>query len=303
MTAQAYDSDCLSDPSNGSLETLIDRLSQTMGEVSSLPTVTLQITHLADDPNASAEDLLEVIRRDPALAMRLMRTVNSSYYAIREKVTDLKQAITLRGFREIRNLAWTAYVSPLFRGSYGYRQYTRRGLWSHMVGTAMIAQRIAVSSRSVRPQEAYLGGLLHDLGIILIDQYLHKRFCKIIDALTEETPLCEVERGVLGFDHTAFGEHVAAKWKLPEHLTKAIGCHHSPDGYEGPHREMVCTVSLADCLCQLKGFPPLGVHNTQVPAAQLFAELGLGKEQVASIAAQLDEILEAAEEMAGFQLW
>ena len=303
MSAQACDSDGLSNPCNASLETLIDRLSQTMGEVSSLPTVTLQITHLAEDPTASAEDLLEVIRSDPALAMRLMRTVNSSYCAVREKVTDLKQAITLRGFQEIRNLAWTAYVSPLFRGSYGYRQYTRRGLWGHMVGTAMIAQRIAVSSRSVRAQEAYLGGLLHDLGIILIDQYLHKRFCKIIDALTEETPLCDVERGVLGFDHTAFGEHVAAKWRLPEHLTKAIGCHHSPDGYEGPYREMVCIVSLADCLCRLKGFPPLGVRNTQLPAARLFAELGLGKEQVAAIIAQLDEILEAAEEMAGLQLW
>ena len=302
MTAQACHSDYLNNPSDPSLKTLIDRLSQTMGEVSSLPTVTLQITHLADDPAASADDLLDVIRSDPALAMRLMRTVNSSYYAIREKVTDLKQAITLRGFREIRNLAWTAYVSPLFRGTYGYRSYTRRGLWSHMVGTAMIAQRIAVSSGRVRPQEAYLGGLLHDLGIILIDQYLHKRFCRIIDALTEGTPLCEVERGLLGFDHTSFGAHVAAKWRLPEHLAKAIGCHHSPDAYEGPHRAMVCTVSLADCLCQLKGFSPLGIGNRRMPAAQLFTELGLGKEQVASIVAQLDEILEAAEEAAGFQL-
>ncbi len=302
MTAQVCDSECQSNRSNPSLETLIDRLFQKISEVSSLPAVTLQIIDLAEDPDVGAEDLLEAIRSDPALAMRLMRTVNSSYYALRDKVADLKQAIALLGFDEIRNLALTAYVSPLFRRTGGHRGYTRRGLWSHMVGTGMIAQRIAEESGRVRPQEAYLGGLLHDLGIILIDQYLNQRFCQIIDTLTEGAPLCDVENSILGFDHTVFGEYVAARWNLPEHVTKAIGCHHSPDAYEGPHRQMVCIVSLADCLCQLRGFPPLGVPNTRVPTVQPFNELGLGKEQVTAIVAQLDDILQSADEMAGLQL-
>jgi HD-like signal output (HDOD) protein len=302
MAAQACASDCLNNPSNPSPETLIQRIFQSISEVSSFPAVALQITHLVEDPNTGSEDLLEVIRSDPALAMRLMRTVNSSYYTLRDKVADLKQAITLLGFRGIRSLALTACVSPLFQQTAGYRQYTRHGLWNHMVGTGMTARLIAKTCGKVRPEEAYLAGLLHDLGLILIDQYLHKRFCRIIDALTEETPFWEVERRILGFDHTALGQYVATKWNLQEHLTKAIGWHHWPDQYEGPHREMVSVVALADILCHLKKFPPLGIRNTQMPPVQLFIDLELGKQQVALIVAELDEVLGAADVMASAQL-
>ncbi len=302
MTAQARDGNCLNNPSDPSPETLLGRVFEGISEVSSLPVVALQIMHLAEDPTTGADDMLEVVRSDPALAMRLMRTVNSSYYTLRDKVADLKQAITLLGFREIRNLAMTAYVAPLFRQTAGYGQYSRRGLWNHMVGTAMIARLIGETSRQVGPEEAYLGGLLHDLGLILIDQCLHKRFCRILDALTEETPFWEIERRILGFDHTALGEYVARKWNLPERLSKAIGCHHGAARYEGPHREMVCAVALADVLCHMKAFPPLGVRSTQMPPAQLFTELGLGRQQATLIAAQLGEVLVTADAMAGAQL-
>jgi HD-like signal output (HDOD) protein len=86
--------------------------------------------------------------------MRLMRTVNSSYYALREKVADLKQAITLLGFKEVRNLSLTTYVAQLFQNTEGYGVYSRRGLWNHMVGVGMVARVVAQSCRNVAPQEA-----------------------------------------------------------------------------------------------------------------------------------------------------
>jgi HD-like signal output (HDOD) protein len=301
MTTQSCDSNSPNNPFSPSPQALIDRVYYSISEVSSLPVVALQVVRLADDPTTGSADLLDVVRSDPALATRLMRMANSSFYMLREKVSDLKRAITLLGFTEIRNLAFTAFVAPLFRQTADHGAYTRHGLWTHMVGTGMVAHLIAKTCGTIRPEEAYLAGLLHDLGLILIDQYLHKRFCKILDVLTGQTPTWEVERSVLGFDHASLGEYVATRWKLPDHLTQAIGYHHWPDQYQGPHREIVCAVALADSLCHLKNCPSLGIRNTQTPPIQLFIDLGLGKQKGALIAAQLEEVLKAAELMASAQ--
>ena len=279
-------------------EELLQRLFARIGDVSSLPAVALQIVQLADDPNTGADDLLDAIRGDPALAMRIMRTVNSSYYALDQKVADLKQGITLLGFNEIRNLALTAYVAPLFRESEKHRDYTRAGLWNHMVGVGMVARYIAGLVRSVPPQEAYLAGLLHDVGLVLIDQYLHRSFCRIVDLLTEQNRLCDLELKLLGFDHAALGQFATEKWHLPEHLSVSIGSHHAPEEYSGPHRNIVYVVALANFFCHLKDLTSLGVRNVETPSPDLFSELGIHKRQMAEILAGVDEILRAAGVMA-----
>ena len=291
-----------SDAARPARHTFTKDLFARIGKISTLPGVALRIINVASDPATGAADLLDAVRSDPALAMRLMRSANSSYYALKEKVADLKQAIALLGFEEIRNLALTAYVAPLFRQTSGYLGYSRRGLWDHMVGAAMAARLIAESCRRTRPQEAYLAGLLHDVGLILIDQHLHQPFRGIIDALTEDTPLCELEASVLGFDHAELGQYVAARWNLPDHVTAAIGCHHAPDQYQGPHRDMVSVVALADFLCHRRGLPPLEISRTHVPAAPLLAELNLNRQSFSQIMEKLDAVLTAAGELATMHL-
>ena len=283
-------------------EELLQRLFARISEISSLPTVALQIVQLADDPNTGADDLLDAIRGDPALAMRIMRTVNSSYYALEEKVADLKQGITLLGFNEVRNLALTAYVAPLFRESEKYRGYTRDGLWNHMVGVGMVARYIAGLGKNVPPQEAYLAGLLHDVGLVLIDQYLHRQFCRIVDLLTEENRLCDLELKLLGFDHAALGQFATEEWHLPKHLSVSIGSHHAPEEYSGPHRDIVYVVALANFFCHLKNVTSLGVRNVETPSPNLFAKLGIHKQDVGAILARVDEILKAADVMALLQM-
>ena len=279
-------------------EELLQRLFARIGEVSSLPAVALQIVQLADDPTTGADDLLDAIRGDPALAMRIMRTVNSSYYALDEKVADLKQGITLLGFNEVRNLALTAYVAPLFRKSEKHRGYTREGLWNHMIGVGMVAQHIAGLVKNVPPQEAYLAGLLHDLGLILIDQYLHRSFCRIVDLLAEKNRLCNLELQLLGFDHAGLGQFVTQEWHLPEHLSVSVGSHHTPEQYSGPHRNIVYVVALANFFCHSRDVTSLGVRSVETPSPELFAELGIHKRDVAALVARVDEILQAADVMA-----
>ena len=209
MPRQAPNPRAIDDPQHAPAEVLVKRLFARIGEVSSLPMVAVRIIEVAGDSTAGAEDLHRAIQFDAALAVRVMRTVNSSYYSLSNRVADLKLAIALLGFKEIRNLAITAYVAQLFKRAAGHGTYTREGLWNHLIGVGTVARLIAQTCRKVPPQEAYLAGLLHDLGLILTDPYLHKPFCKVVDALNEETPICEVEREILGFDHAQLGEFVA----------------------------------------------------------------------------------------------
>jgi len=281
-----------------STEALITRLFTRMTEVSSIPDVALTIVRLANDPTSEAEDLFSAIRQDAALAMRIMRTVNSSYYGLPRQVADLKRAITLLGFEEIRNLVFSAYVADLFRKTGGHGTYTRRGLWRHLVGVGAVAKLIARTCGGVPPQEAYLAGLLHDVGLILIDQYLPRPFCRVVDALDRDAPICEVERKILGFDHALLGAFVAARWQLPEPLTAAIRYHHDSNEYDGPHGAVVHVVELANVFCHRKGCTALGVRSMDLPSPRIFAGLGLQEEQVARLWEQVDETLEAADAMA-----
>lgn len=302
MSTQACETKPASSRRDPARAEVIDRVFQKIGDVSSLPSRAGEIIELAEDSKADAEDLIEVIRSDPALAMRIMRTVNSSYHGLRQTVGDLKQAVTLLGFQEIRNIAMSAYVAPLFRETSGYGAYSREGLWKHMVGTGMVAQHIAKISGRVNPQEAYLAGLLHDIGFIMIDQYLHRPFRRVIDGLTPETPTHQVERETIGFDHAELGEYVAVKWQLPQHLCDAIGHHHHSDDYDGPHGDMVHTVALGDWLCAFKQLPSLGIVTSSPPPGELFAELGLDRDHVTAIISDLEEVLGRAHIMAQSQL-
>ncbi len=279
-------------------EALIERLFKRISEVSSLPAVAIRIIEVANDSTTGAEDLHEAVQFDAALAMRIMRTVNSSYYALQNKVADLRLAITLLGFKEIRNLAMTAYIAQLFKKDAGYENYSREGLWNHLIGVGTVSRLIAETCGKVPPREAYLAGLLHDLGIILIDQYLHQPFCRVVDTVDEETSICQVEHDILGFDHTQLGQFVASRWNLPEHLTTSIRYHHTPLDYDGPHRDMVYVVTLANLFCHAKELTSLGVLNTQVPPAEVFTGLGLDKQRVSLIWEQLDDALKAADIMA-----
>ncbi len=302
MTVETFDSRDRAQVPEDTPEELVSRFVARISEVSSLPDVAVRIVRLVDDPKTCADDLSTAVRSDPSLAMRVMRTVNSAYYALDKKVADLKQAVAILGFREVRSLALTAYIASLFRSAEGHGRYTRQGLWAHMVSCGMVARLIAESSGRVGPHEAYLAGLLHDLGLILMDQYAHAAFCRIVDEVAEDRPSIELEREVLGFDHAALGQAVAHAWHLPEHLAQAIGHHHAPENCPEEHRPLAAAVAVANFLCHRQDITPLGVANVGMPSAAAFAEVGVGKSELATVAQALEETLKAADVMALVQV-
>jgi putative nucleotidyltransferase with HDIG domain len=276
----------------------LERLFSRIGDVMTLPASAQRVLRLTDDENASGDQLREAIQSDPVLVARILRRLNSSYYALSQKVSDLKTAISLLGLREIRNLALTVFVSRFYDGGTGHATYKRENLWAHCVGVAVAARLVSRVCGRGAPEECYVGGLLHDIGLILLDQTLKRHFYKVIDEIDTSTPTYIVENRILTFDHALLGGFVARKWNFPDAVADAITFHHQPWCYSGTHKDTVHVVAVANYLCSRTGLTSLGVHNVDAPPDEVYAGLGLDQVTLAIIWDELDTALDKATALA-----
>ena len=125
------------------------------------------------------------------------------------------------GFTQVRNLALTGYAARMFKSDGVYREFSREGLWKHLVAVASTSRLVAQQCGYESPDEAYLAGLLHDVGLVLIDQHLHRHFKLILDEIDAATETTAAERGRLPFDHTELGEFVVRHWDFPPQIAAA----------------------------------------------------------------------------------
>lgn len=276
----------------------LEKLFARISDVATLPRVAQRVLEITHDESSRPSDLCDVIRYDPALMARVLRRVNSSYYGLRHRVADLNTAISLLGFHEIRSLAITVFLSRMFDRPSGHASYSREGLWTHCVAVAVTSRLVSNVSGAAKPEEAYVAGLLHDVGFILLDQHLKRYLQRIVEALDEQTPTTEVEQRILTFDHAQLGAFVTAQWNFAPQITDAIGYHHQPQGYLGSHRDLVYVVAIANYLCSQSGWTSLGVHNVARPHESVFAALGLDDVAMALICEELPEVLARAETLA-----
>lgn len=275
----------------------IDQVMSRFTEVSTLPHIATRVIKVANDPSTGAADLRAIVESDPALSSRIVKCVNSAAYALRFRINNLQRAISYLGFKQVRNLAITASVSELFKSNDPIGPYRRNGLWRHMVSVAVCSRMIAARQKFPMFEEAFLAGLLHDLGIILEDQYCHDGFVKILDAVARPDPsqegtppLVQAEQRVLGFDHTLLGKRLAMQWRFPPEVCDAIRFHHHYGNYRGEHGAILACVVLANMICTLKGISAVGVRLL-TPAVQAVEDLKLTKEDVKVLVDDLDHEL------------
>jgi putative nucleotidyltransferase with HDIG domain len=248
---------------------------------------------VAGDPASGAVDLKEVIETDAALSARILRCVNSSAYATRTKITSLQQSIAYLGLNQIRNLAVTASVSELFKKDDRIGPYCRSQLWRHLVSVGICSRLIAMRRKMNDFEEAFLAGLLHDIGIVLEDQHTHGQFVAVVRSLDATKTLAQVERDYLGFDHTALGAKVAANWGFPEPVKASIRYHHASAAYRGEHIDIVRCVEVANLICTLKGIPSVGLKLVKLSQPAVTG-LSLTKDDITVLAEDLDRELVAS---------
>jgi len=272
----------------------LDQVLRKVDGVATLPHVALRVTEVANDPEAGAYELKRVMESDIALSTSVLRYANSSLFPTRTEVTNLQQAIAYLGMSMIRNLAVTAAVGQLFTRDMTVGPYRRAGLWRHLgavgIGARLIAKRCGIDAF----EDAFLAGLLHDIGLVLEDQHCHDAFRTVMLSLDETSSLIDVEQSELGFDHTMLGERAVKGWGLPTVVQAAGRHHHDSTAYAGTASKIVNCVEVANYLCTARGTPSVGLKLIEASQAAL-DELSIAKEDIFMLSDELGKELAASE--------
>jgi putative nucleotidyltransferase with HDIG domain len=278
-------------PADGGKPLLTVVLGQ-IDDVSTIPEMAMRFLQAANDRDATVEDLQKLLTSDPAIAARVLRLVNSSAFSVRQKITNLHQAVAYLGAKPIRDLAVAISVNELFRVRGSLGSYSRTALWRHMVSVGICARLLAGRLGFPDGEDFFLAGLLHDIGIVLEDQYAHQQFCQVLRSAIAGKTLTQCEHEYLGFDHTALGQRVAERWKFPEAVQAAIRHHHDSTRCDGEHQRVVRCVELANVLCAAQGSTSVGINLLKTATPESLG-LALGKEDLDALARSLNQELAA----------
>ncbi len=247
---------------NGSrLEAVVSRIKT----LPTLPTVVTRLMQVVDSPTASAADVSKVIASDQALVAKILRIVNSAFYGLPRRVSTLTQATVVLGMNAIKNMVMSVTIFNTFRSDASANEFfSREQFWNHSLGVAAANKVLARHLRYPVPEEAFMAGLIHDIGKVALDQYMHPSFQKVVRLVQEkQIPFRKAEIEVLGVDHSELGSWIAEKWNLPLQLVEAIGLHHAPaQARKSP--KLTAMVSLADMIARQEelgfGGDPFGVE-------------------------------------------
>ncbi|MFH2091318.1 MAG: HDOD domain-containing protein [Pseudomonadota bacterium] len=223
----------------------------------SFPQVAAKLLEAFRDDTASLEDLSKIIETDPGLSIRILEIVNSAMYGLARKITILSEAMVYLGLNEIKKLAieMTVFDKLFKRGRSS--EFDRLLFWRHCLGVAVLSSQIAKATHYPEPEEAYVAGLIHDLGKVFLDIQGRKNYGEFILQLPTSTDqVIENERGFIGMGHDDIGAYLCSVWKLPEKLIKVVKYHHQSFGHLNLPKEekhLISIVSLADFLCWTQG--------------------------------------------------
>lgn len=243
----------------------IDTLLSEVVTLPSMPVCLSRITELLEDPNCSMQDVGRAISTDPSIAMKTLRLVNSAYYGLGQEVTSVEHAVVLLGSRVIKNLVLTATVFNVIQGS------AERFL-NHCVAAGVAMRCLAefghLHSTFENPNEAFVYGLLHEIGQIVISEYLPAEY-REVDQMVHNQGIAwqAAERRIIGVDHAEVGSRLAQNWRLSDSVVQALAGQYDLTKCAPEYRTIAANIATANYLTAAAGF-----------ASKPYAHIGLNQE-------------------------
>ncbi|MBA4038883.1 MAG: hypothetical protein C0468_00875 [Planctomyces sp.] len=289
---------------NAAREQVVSTAVREISHIATLPEITMRIIQLVEDPTSTAQDLHNIIAKDPALCTRILKVVNSAFYGLPGQIGSINRAIVLLGLNAVKNIAIAASLSKLFKGGQLTPNFSAKDLWVHSVavaaGTKMLADRLKLGLSD----EAFLAGLIHDIGIMVELQYDRNKLVEVVERCAPEpdstapaSDFLATELQVFGATHQDFGTALCDKWKFPRSFAFVTGHHHAPLELAPETRLLTCLVHVADRLAAdtTNGFR-LDLPDTTISPA-VFDELKLSNSDIDEVRTKLPEQLDAARTM------
>ncbi len=215
------------------------------GKLPSFPQVAAKLLEISGDESTSLEDISKVVETDPGIAARVLEIVNSAMYGLQRQIKALPEAVVLLGFDEIKKLSIGMTVFQGLFASGKSKKFDRIHFWRHSLSVAVLAMEIAKKIKYPHPEEAYIVGLLHDIGKIFLDIRGHENYGEFIHAAaTSQDNMVEQERKMLGLGHDDIGAFFCSLWKLPESIVLGVKYHHQRFDPRDLSRDEVLLISI-----------------------------------------------------------
>lgn len=195
-----------------------------------LPAVAIQVVRITSNPNSSAKDLMDIISPDVSLTTKLLKIANSPFYGLSREINSLQHAVTILGFKEVRNLVLSTVVFDSFKNIRENAKFDIKKFWKHSFICGLTSNIIAAELKETS-NEFFVAGLIHDIGKLVIYIALPTEFLKLIDItgpLKLKFTAFQAEKEIIGMTHDEVGMGLLKKWSFPESLSNAVGFHHRP---------------------------------------------------------------------------
>ena len=230
------------------------RLVQRIVDLPTLPIIVPQVLRLVEDHRASAGDLAKVIGSDQALTSRILRLANSAFYGFRREIITINHAVVLLGFDTVKSIVLAATVFDTLTDGDVVSNFDREQFWLHVGSVAAAARRIARSLRAVDAEAAFVGGLLHDVGKVVLDRFFHRRYAEAARRATNDPCLIrQAETALFSVNHAEVGRWLTERWRFPAAIVEPVAFHHRPAVSSPDSRGLVSIVHLADIVTRNAG--------------------------------------------------
>lgn len=232
---------------------LRDRILLKLKSLPAMPQVVLKAQQVMRNSKLGMRHLAQVIEKDPAMVVNILKTANSAYYGVTGNISSIQNAVTLVGGRVVEEIISMSIASGFLDRTLDGYALEPRAMWKHSLAVAFGSRIIAGKKIQGLGSNAFLAGLLHDVGKIILDKYIFERKEMFEEFLADGQQIfLSAESKILGFDHSQIAFEMCKRWNIPNDLITAIRFHHYPS--RSNKNKLAYIVHVADCISILSGF-------------------------------------------------
>ncbi len=254
-----------------------------------LPATAQKVLGQMNDPDVSIEKIKKIISTDPGLATKILKVANSAFYGGYSNIQNLTQAILRLGLNAVRNIV----VATSMKNVYKRFGLAEKLLWEQMIGSALASCLIAKSTRAADPEDAFIGGLLHDVGKVVLNNEFQEDFAKVMERVYNEgTPYAEAEKEHFDFTQRQVGASLVKKWGFPESIEQMLNTFDNQEDLSKDRglTNLVAIVKLSDKLCQKYGVGWRKAYEDEVDFGNLPETIGIDEDDMEDILEKVQEL-------------
>jgi len=212
-----------------------------------LPTIAMEVIGIIENPKTNVHTLSNIISKDQVLASKILKIANSPFYGYSKTISTLDFAIVILGFETLKEAVLSvSLISHLSKNV--SKNFDINAFWGHSIATSVISRELAKNLGYKILAESFVAGLIHDLGILILNQYFSKEFDEVINlSQNENISLLEAEVKVFGVTHDEVGSWLAQRWNFPKQLIESMRYHHNPS-FAVINKQLTAIVHFAEYL-------------------------------------------------------